>query len=94
MIRTGNESAKRITISNTEFDGVSSWSASCNSHHYWTMLMQGANDKVTFKVSISGQGQNLSNCNATYLSSIRATTSMIPPAVVPRSLAVTLCSMP
>jgi pectin lyase len=44
---TGYESAGRVTISNSELDGETSWSASCNGEHYWTMLLIGENDKIT-----------------------------------------------
>ncbi|KAM3068105.1 hypothetical protein ACMFMG_011154 [Clarireedia jacksonii] len=47
MIVTGYEAAGRVTISNNEFDGTTSWSASCNGHHYWTMLFLGAADYIT-----------------------------------------------
>jgi hypothetical protein len=30
-------SGGRVTISNSEFDGQTSWSATCDGHHYWTM---------------------------------------------------------
>lgn len=30
--------ASRLTISNNEFDGVTTTSASCNDNHYWTMM--------------------------------------------------------
>ncbi|KAL6707104.1 hypothetical protein ACN47E_004856 [Coniothyrium glycines] len=35
------------TLSNNEFDGVTSTSASCNSNHYWTMMFIGKNEKFT-----------------------------------------------
>jgi hypothetical protein len=47
MIVTGYEAAGRVTISNNDFDGATSWSASCNGHHYWTMLFLGAEDYIT-----------------------------------------------
>lgn len=47
MIVTGYETAGRVTISNSEFDGVTNWSASCNGEHYWTMLLIGEQDKIT-----------------------------------------------
>ncbi|KAF7530481.1 hypothetical protein G7054_g9542 [Neopestalotiopsis clavispora] len=47
MIVTGYETAGRVTISNNEFDGETSWSASCNGEHYWTMLFLGAGDQIT-----------------------------------------------
>lgn len=48
MIASGFESAGRVTISNSELDGVTKWSASCNNEHYWTMLLVGAGDQITF----------------------------------------------
>lgn len=48
MIVTGFESAGRVTISNSEFDGTTSWSASCNGEHYWTFLFVGEGDQITF----------------------------------------------
>ncbi|KAJ5385830.1 hypothetical protein N7509_008371 [Penicillium cosmopolitanum] len=44
----GYEASGRVTISNNEFDGQTSWSATCDGHHYWTVLGYGKNDKVTF----------------------------------------------
>lgn len=38
-----------MTISNSEIDGSSSWSATCNNHHYWALYFTGSNDMVTFK---------------------------------------------
>ena len=37
----------RITISNNEFDGKTTTSASCNNNHYWTMMFYGDGDQVT-----------------------------------------------
>ncbi|KAL4800630.1 putative pectin lyase F [Aspergillus venezuelensis] len=48
MIVTGYESSGSVTISNSELDGATDWSASCDGHHYWTVLALGENDKVTF----------------------------------------------
>ncbi|KAJ5390958.1 uncharacterized protein N7496_002026 [Penicillium cataractarum] len=48
MFVAGYEASGRVTISNSEFDGQTSWSASCDGHHYWTVLGYGKNDKVTF----------------------------------------------
>lgn len=39
--------ASRVTISNTEFDGVTPYSHSCNNDHYWTIIIGGTNDRVT-----------------------------------------------
>ncbi|KAF7875174.1 hypothetical protein EAF04_002346 [Stromatinia cepivora] len=47
MLVTGYEAAGRVTISNNEFDGKTSWSSSCNNQHYWTMLFEGAADYIT-----------------------------------------------
>lgn len=47
MLVTGYESAGKVTVSNSEFDGQTSWSASCNGEHYWTMLLIGENDQIT-----------------------------------------------
>jgi pectin lyase len=35
------------TLSNNEFNGVTITSATCNSNHYWTMMMIGKNEKFT-----------------------------------------------
>lgn len=35
------------TLSNNEFDGVTTTSATCNSNHYWTIMMIGKNEKFT-----------------------------------------------
>ncbi|KAF5484742.1 putative pectin lyase F-1 [Colletotrichum siamense] len=37
----------RATISNNEFDGVTTTSASCNGNHYWTMMLNGDGDQMT-----------------------------------------------
>lgn len=47
MIVTGYSAAGRVTISNNEFNGVTSWSATCNGDHYWTMLFLGSSDLIT-----------------------------------------------
>lgn len=45
----GNSADNRVTISNSEIDGSSSWSASCDGHHYWALYFTGSNDMVTLK---------------------------------------------
>jgi pectate lyase len=35
------------TLSNNEFDGVTNTSATCNSNHYWGLMMIGKNEKFT-----------------------------------------------
>ncbi|KAI9152258.1 putative pectin lyase F [Paramyrothecium foliicola] len=37
----------RATISNNEFDGRTSSSASCNGNHYWSMMFYAAGDRIT-----------------------------------------------
>lgn len=37
----------RLTISNNEFDGTTTTSASCNGNHYWTIMFYGDGDRVT-----------------------------------------------
>jgi pectin lyase len=49
MIVSGYEPAGRVTVSNCEFDGRSSWSATCNGHHYWTMFFTGKCDWITLQ---------------------------------------------
>ncbi|PYH31427.1 polysaccharide lyase family 1 protein [Aspergillus neoniger CBS 115656] len=48
MFVAGYEASHSVTISNSEFDGETSWSATCDGHHYWTVLGYGHNDKITF----------------------------------------------
>ncbi|KXJ85662.1 pectin lyase fold/virulence factor [Microdochium bolleyi] len=45
----GNGASNRVTISNSEIDGASTWSATCNNQHYWNLYFTGSNDLVTFK---------------------------------------------
>jgi pectin lyase len=45
----GNGASNRVTISNSEIDGYSSWSATCDNHHYWAIYITGSNDLVTMK---------------------------------------------
>ena len=47
MIVTGYEAAGRVSLTNNEFDGKTSWSATCNGQHYWSMLFYGSDDKIT-----------------------------------------------
>ncbi|KAF1363767.1 pectin lyase-like protein, partial [Lizonia empirigonia] len=55
--------ASRLTISNNEFDGVTTTSASCNGNHYWTMMFYGDGDKVTldrnYYHNVSGRAPKL-----------------------------------
>ncbi|KAF3766866.1 family 1 polysaccharide lyase [Cryphonectria parasitica EP155] len=45
----GTSASQRVTISNCYFDGVSTYSATCDGHHYWGMYFDGSSDLVTFK---------------------------------------------
>ncbi|KAH7329599.1 polysaccharide lyase family 1 protein [Stachybotrys elegans] len=45
----GNSASNRVTISNSKFDGTTSWSATCDGHHYWGLYFTGSNDLITFK---------------------------------------------
>ncbi|KAL3427510.1 pectin lyase [Phlyctema vagabunda] len=45
----GTSASNRITISNTEINGVSDYSATCDGYHYWGIYLDGSNDLVTMK---------------------------------------------
>lgn len=45
----GNAASNRVTISNSEFDGSTNWSANCDGHHYFLIYFTGSNDMITFK---------------------------------------------
>jgi pectin lyase len=49
MFVAGESASNRVTISNSEFDGSTSWSATCDGHHYWTIYLTGSNDMITMK---------------------------------------------
>ena len=49
MVVLGNGASNRVTISSNEFDGQTSWSATCDGHHYWTLYLTGSSDLVTLK---------------------------------------------
>lgn len=38
-----------MTISNSNFDGTTSWSPNCDTYHYWNLLFLGSSDLVTLK---------------------------------------------
>ncbi|KAF5025007.1 hypothetical protein F66182_2958 [Fusarium sp. NRRL 66182] len=48
FIVTGWGAAGRVTISNNEFDGKTTWSSGCNGKHYWSLLLIGERDQYTF----------------------------------------------
>lgn len=45
----GTDASKRVTISNSYIDGVTSYSATCDGYHYWGIYLDGSNDYVTLK---------------------------------------------
>ncbi|KAF1358835.1 pectin lyase A precursor [Lizonia empirigonia] len=45
----GNSASNRVTISNNEINGATSWSATCDGRHYWALYFAGSSDMVTFK---------------------------------------------
>ncbi|KAG9964317.1 polysaccharide lyase family 1 protein, partial [Aureobasidium melanogenum] len=45
----GESASGRVTISNCDIDGSSSWSATCDGRHYWGLYFTGSNDMITFK---------------------------------------------
>ncbi|RMZ69179.1 pectin lyase [Pyrenophora seminiperda CCB06] len=49
MFVAGFNGSNRVTVSNTEFDGVTPYSATCDGHHYWTLLLLGQSDLLTLK---------------------------------------------
>ncbi|KAF2649920.1 polysaccharide lyase family 1 protein [Lophiostoma macrostomum CBS 122681] len=49
MFVAGNSASNRVTISNSEFDGSTSWSATCDGHHYWAIYLTGSSDLITLK---------------------------------------------
>jgi pectin lyase len=44
---SGYGPSANVTLSWNEFDGRTSWSATCNGAHYWTFLVLGSNDTIT-----------------------------------------------
>ncbi|OBT45304.1 hypothetical protein VE00_03659 [Pseudogymnoascus sp. WSF 3629] len=49
MFVAGESASNRVTLSNSEFDGNTSWSATCDGHHYWTIYLTGSSDLITMK---------------------------------------------
>ncbi|RYP62355.1 hypothetical protein DL771_009768 [Monosporascus sp. 5C6A] len=45
----GDKASNRVTISNSEIDGQTNWSATCDGNHYWGLYFTGSNDMVTLK---------------------------------------------
>jgi pectate lyase len=47
MFVVSHFAANKITLSNNEFDGVTTTSSTCNGDHYWTMMFIAAGDQIT-----------------------------------------------
>nr|AOR51689.1 polisaccharide lyase family 1 protein [Phaffia rhodozyma] len=47
MFVAGVGANKRVALTNSEFDGRTSWSATCNGKHYWAIYTTGSNDRIT-----------------------------------------------
>ncbi|KAL4926717.1 polysaccharide lyase family 1 protein [Aspergillus undulatus] len=45
----GSNASNRVTVSNSYFNGVTSYSATCDGYHYWGIYLTGSNDLVTLK---------------------------------------------
>lgn len=69
MFIVSHDSPSRVTISNTEFDGTTTTSATCNANHYWTMMFYGDGDQVTLDSNYihdcSGRAPKLSDSDTT-----------------------------
>lgn len=49
MFVAGTGASNRVTLSYSEFDGSTSWSATCDGHHYWAIYLTGSQDLITMK---------------------------------------------
>ncbi|KAF2214069.1 polysaccharide lyase family 1 protein [Cercospora zeae-maydis SCOH1-5] len=49
MLVAGYESNTGISITNSNFDGRTDYSASCNGEHYWALFLTGKNDQITLQ---------------------------------------------
>ncbi|KAA8895732.1 polysaccharide lyase family 1 protein [Sphaerosporella brunnea] len=71
MLVTGYDAAGLVAVTNTEFDGSTSWSATCNGDHYWTMLFYGSADHVTLAGNyihdVSGRAPKVGGSGSTTL---------------------------
>ncbi|KAL4745654.1 pectin lyase B [Aspergillus terricola var. indicus] len=45
----GTSASNRVTVSNSYFNGVTSYSATCDGYHYWGIYLTGSSDLVTLK---------------------------------------------
>lgn len=88
MFVAGYGASNRVTISNSEFDGSTSWSATCDGHHYWTILLLGSSDLITLKGNYihhtSGRGPKIGGNTL-----LHAVSPPITPSFSPSSLTST-----
>ncbi|TMW58785.1 hypothetical protein Poli38472_006930 [Pythium oligandrum] len=47
MLVTGFAGVKSLTVSNSDFDGRTTYSASCDGRHYWTFIYDGKDTRVS-----------------------------------------------
>lgn len=70
MIATGYGAVTATTISNNVFNGESTYSAVCNGQHYWTALLTGKGDQITFALNhlykTSGRGPHVGGTSNYY----------------------------
>lgn len=45
----GEDASGRVSITNSNIDGESEWSATCDGYHYWNLYFTGSDDQITFK---------------------------------------------
>lgn len=45
----GDAASGRVSITNCDIDGESTYSATCDGYHYWNMYFTGSDDQITFK---------------------------------------------
>lgn len=90
MFIVSHYSASRITVSNNEFDGTTTTSATCNDNHYWTMMFYG-DGRSPYRSDC--KLQECSNTSQATRSPSTATTTIMSQAALP-SLARTVQSAP
>jgi pectate lyase len=68
MFIVSGYSPSRMTLSNNEFDGVTTTSSTCNNQHYWTMMFTDDGDMVTLDKNyfhnLSGRAPKLGAASA------------------------------
>lgn len=82
MFIVSHYTASRLTVSNNEFDGTTTTSASCNGNHYWTMMFYG-DGKLTPRAH--SKSITTSDMPQATRSPLTATTSTTLPAAPPSS---------